>query len=80
MSDEPKKRSRAWIGWTLIAAFALYPLSIGPATWFIIYKRPQLFEAWGTLYTPLFWAAHRSDALSGLLDRYTALWVDVSPF
>jgi hypothetical protein len=31
VSDDPKKRSRAWIGWTLIAVFVLYPRSIGPS-------------------------------------------------
>ncbi|HET6329135.1 MAG TPA: hypothetical protein VFG04_30910 [Planctomycetaceae bacterium] len=31
MSDEPKKRSRKWIGWTLLLALVLYPLSLGPA-------------------------------------------------
>jgi hypothetical protein len=31
MSDEPKRRSRAWIGRAMLAAFVLYPLSIGPA-------------------------------------------------
>ena len=34
MSDEPKKRSRAWIGWAAFLLFVLYPLSIGPAAWF----------------------------------------------
>ncbi|HEV3298845.1 MAG TPA: hypothetical protein VG055_04365 [Planctomycetaceae bacterium] len=32
MSDEPKKRKWAWIGWALIAVILLaYVLSIGPA-------------------------------------------------
>jgi hypothetical protein len=29
MSDEPKK-SRAWIGWTLVTVLIAYPLSTGP--------------------------------------------------
>ena len=34
MSDEPKKRSRAWIWWTLLVVFVLlYPLSVGPMAW-----------------------------------------------
>jgi hypothetical protein len=33
MSDEPKKRPRGWIGWTALALFVLYPLSVGPVTW-----------------------------------------------
>jgi hypothetical protein len=31
MSDEPKKRSRRWLGWALVVVFVLYPLSVGPA-------------------------------------------------
>lgn len=31
MSDESKERSWAWIGWVLVAALVVYPLSIGPA-------------------------------------------------
>ncbi len=33
MSDEPKKRPRAGIGWTLFAVLVLYPLSMGPVLW-----------------------------------------------
>jgi hypothetical protein len=31
MNDEPKRRSRAWIGWGLPALVAMYPVSAGPA-------------------------------------------------
>jgi hypothetical protein len=30
MSDEPKKWSRAWVWWALMALLLAYPLSIGP--------------------------------------------------
>jgi hypothetical protein len=33
MSDEPKKRSGAWIGWALLAFLVLYPASVGPMAW-----------------------------------------------
>jgi hypothetical protein len=80
MSDEPKKRSRAWIGWSAgLLLFVLYPLSIGPATWLVVNKRPQMLEAWGTTYDPLLWVAHRSDMSSDLLNRYLGLWVDMRP-
>jgi hypothetical protein len=32
MSDEPKKRSWAWVGWTTLV-LALYVLSAGPAAY-----------------------------------------------
>jgi hypothetical protein len=31
MSDEPKNRSRAWIGWAPLVMVILYPLSIVPS-------------------------------------------------
>ncbi len=31
MSDEPSRRSRAWIGHTLLAILLVYPLAMGPA-------------------------------------------------
>jgi hypothetical protein len=33
MSDEPKKQSRAWLEWMLLALFVAYPISAGPAWW-----------------------------------------------
>ncbi len=34
MSDEPKRRSRAWIGWAFVLLLVVvYPLSEGPAIW-----------------------------------------------
>jgi|HubBroStandDraft_1064217.scaffolds.fasta_scaffold641826_1 hypothetical protein len=31
MTDKPRKASRAWIGWGLVAALVLYPVSVVPA-------------------------------------------------
>jgi hypothetical protein len=55
MIDEPNKRSRAWMGWALLALLVLYPLSVGPVaftTGIITGRRPGglVFEV---LYTPL---------------------------
>jgi hypothetical protein len=33
MSDEPKQRSQARIGWAALALLVVYPLSSGPALW-----------------------------------------------
>jgi hypothetical protein len=53
MSDEPKKRSRRWIGWTVLALLVLYPLSMGPADalcgWILEDLRPL-----DPVYHPLF--------------------------
>jgi hypothetical protein len=77
MSDEPKKRKRHWIWWTVAALLVLYPLSIGPATWFVANGRSGLLETWDTAYAPLLWACNHSDTLSGLLGWYMGL--SVSP-
>jgi hypothetical protein len=53
MSDEPKKRSRRWIVWVLLAVLLLaYPLSIGPAVRFREHN-PISFEAMVGIYLPL---------------------------
>jgi hypothetical protein len=54
-SDEPKKRSWAWIWWTLIALLVLYPLSMGPAlryfhsraVWDAYDPLVRICDAWG---------------------------------
>jgi hypothetical protein len=59
MSDEPKKRFRGWIGWTAVALFVLYPLSIGPAFWWADADGPfsERWETLNTVYAPLEWLA-----------------------
>jgi hypothetical protein len=59
MSDEPKKRSRAWIWWA-VAILGLYVLSIGPATGFFggsIDPWPKL--AYEAFYAPLYWVSEK---------------------
>ncbi len=64
MSDEPKKRSRGWIGCAAIVMLLLaYPLSTGPALWWASAKGPRS-ERWDTLnlvYAPLDWVGKRCD-------------------
>lgn len=66
MSDEPKKRSRAWIVLALISVLALYPLSFGPAA--------ELgLAAEDGFYKPL-WAAQESKTFGGITDAYLHFW------
>jgi hypothetical protein len=51
MSDEPRKRSRAWVWWT---ALALYPLSMGPAAWWAGPSNDR-WQTVDTVYSPLDW-------------------------
>jgi hypothetical protein len=80
MSDEPKKQSRAWIAWTLIALFVLYPLSIGPTLWLVGIALPRNgAQAWRTAFAPIFWGCNCSDTLSDLLNSYIVWWVNLIP-
>jgi hypothetical protein len=77
MSDEPKKRSRAWIGWAAFVLLVLYPLSVGPAlkwtsddlsTWRII----------APVYDPLFRLGERFDCIGDALNWYLPWWIEES--
>jgi hypothetical protein len=70
MSDEPKKRSRAWIGWALLAAMVLYPLSLGPVCWLA----PQSSdETINKVYAPIDWLRSRSETVDNAVVWYTRL-------
>jgi uncharacterized SAM-binding protein YcdF (DUF218 family) len=73
MSDEPKKRSRAWIWWMLLALFALYPLSVGPATRLV--TSPESDETASAIYAPIFWLASQSVWAGSALEWYLSFWV-----
>jgi hypothetical protein len=80
MSDEPKKRSRAWIGWALVVALVLYPLSMGPALWVatkIAEERDdhQIVSSVFRFYEPLLEAARATGAIP-LLNRYVQWFAD----
>jgi hypothetical protein len=81
MSDEPKKRPRAWIGWTLFAAVLFYPLSMGPALWVatkIMEERDdhQIVRSVFRVYDPLLEVARAAGAVP-LLNWYVNWFVDV---
>ena len=63
MSDEPKKRSRAWI-WRTVALFSLYPLSIGPANRICVTVGGHAMEIYGTIYGPLHSICERTPVLN----------------
>jgi hypothetical protein len=85
MSDEPKRRrsrwwSCAWIGWTLLAVFVAYPLSIGPATALLErVNSPSAWRVYHLAYGPLWWAVEPSESLTTLLMRYICRWDPVPP-
>ena len=62
MSDEPKKRSRAWIWWALILMFVLYPLSTGPSM-----RLASSSDSWlqfhSIVFEPLFWVSEQSETI-----------------
>jgi hypothetical protein len=75
MSDEPKKRSRKWIAWAVIAVLVLYPLSVGPAT--VLFLRSGPDSAVATVYSWLYWPldAFRSVTLNQAIDTYNGWWI-----
>jgi hypothetical protein len=76
MSDQPKKRSRGRIGWTLLALLVLYPLSSGPALWAGANFEPDwIMETYGVVYTPLNWAHGLSETLDNAYGDYLIWWV-----
>ncbi|HEV3301894.1 MAG TPA: hypothetical protein VG055_19725 [Planctomycetaceae bacterium] len=75
MGDEPRKRSRAWIGWILLAVFVVYPLSAGPALWIA-----DRFECWDAVYCayfPLVWPLSHFPPLFDVLIWYLRFFADL---
>jgi hypothetical protein len=74
MSDEPKKRSRAWIGWASALSFlVIYVLSVGPMGW--LWTRGYIpYRLFYVLYAPLDWAYVHSNAVRRVADWYYYVW------
>jgi hypothetical protein len=87
MSDEPKKRPRAWIGWkawALIAAVTpmAYVLSIGLAYW-LSYRLDPTHAGWptvilGFVYTPILEGSDYFVSAKPILVWYVSLFVDLN--
>jgi hypothetical protein len=73
MSDEPKKPSWAWIGWTVAALPLLYVLSSGPMIWLCRHNYLS-FEFWMWAAEPLSWTYDRSVIARRFLDWYSTFW------
>jgi hypothetical protein len=70
MSDEPKKRSRVWIVWAIVATLCLaYPLSMGPAV-----RYADLGSNVLRLYDPLERCCQLWQPLENLKAWYTEIW------
>jgi hypothetical protein len=76
MSDEPKKRSRAWIGWAAILIPALYVGSVFPAAWIFewlagrgfISRTGHVRQSLETVYAPIGWAMECSPGFEKLIN------------
>jgi|HubBroStandDraft_2_1064218.scaffolds.fasta_scaffold843277_2 hypothetical protein len=76
MSDEPRKRSRTFVGWTAMALFVLYPLSYGPAC--LLEQRASgrsARYAFDAIYAPIGWSRQHSSAVDGAASWYAVLWI-----
>ena len=73
MSDAPKRRTRAWIGGALFAAFVLYPLSSGPE--YFIADRLGINDEWITqIYAPFGWVVQRWQPLEDTNEAHFEFW------
>ncbi|HEV3302430.1 MAG TPA: hypothetical protein VG055_22435 [Planctomycetaceae bacterium] len=73
MSDEPKKRTRAWIWWAAVALLLLaYPLSAGPVGRCVLKSsNPQAkWQTLRTVYAPIFWLRRHSGSAQPVIDWY----------
>jgi hypothetical protein len=78
MSDEPRKRSRAWFLGALIALVVLaYPVALGPVGSRVLLSTPDYQEAPGRLggiYAPVGWLCKHSDRARNVVLWYMAWW------
>ncbi len=76
MSDEARKRSRAWVGWAAVLAVVLYPLATGPVD--CLYGRcgnyPTFQASVRAIYRPLSFLCQRSTKTNAMLGWYLGLW------
>jgi hypothetical protein len=78
MSNEPKKRLRAWNLWGIILVILLaYPLSFGPAYRFAqdSHDPDTQMRTISTIYAPIGWLCMRSKPTKAVLFWYLGLWI-----
>jgi hypothetical protein len=77
MGDEPKKHTRAWMGWTALLLVLLgYPLSYGPAMHLAVTSDDvdASIERLDAVYWPILWCYGRNESVADVLDWYINLW------
>ena len=75
MSDEPKKRSRASFWRMLVVVFVLYPLSVGPVAWLVVYDQSGSANGvYQVVYWPFNWGSRYCEPLSRVYGTYHWLW------
>jgi hypothetical protein len=76
MSDEPKKRSRAWIWWALIAVVLLaYLLAMGPVSSRAFLLSGDAKNALSGIYAPVGWLCEHSAFARDVVGWYVAWWL-----
>jgi hypothetical protein len=77
MTDKPDGKRWGWLRravWTVVALFALYPVSAGPANW--LCDRGYIdFDTLCDIYEPLDTACGQSETVSGVYDWYLRLFI-----
>lgn len=71
--NEEKHKSRAWI-WACVALMVLYPLSIGPVTWFCL-RTGISFDWIYTFYRPIDFAMDKCEPFHRIFMWYFELWL-----
>ena len=74
MSDEPKRRPRAWIGWVTITLLVLYPLSMGPVGRIAHNFGFDVIAIDKAIYGPILWLRDSSESFSRALIWYLGFW------
>ena len=78
MSDEPKKRSRAWVWWALVALVVLYPLSVGPVNWLYQHSEGEwphrIHRAARLVYFPIDYLTDHSQTAFDIVAWYVSFW------
>jgi hypothetical protein len=73
LNDEPQKRSRVWIWWTVAALlFMGYPLSIGPV--FLLARNCGGLPVALMVYMPILGTLHRCPPVGRVVIWYLHLW------
>jgi hypothetical protein len=86
MSDQPRRRSRAWIWWAPLVAVPLYVLSIVPveigSAWmarFGLMSPKHRGDFLRTVYAPIVWGMNNSNTVKGAFHQLERFMQPVFP-